>query len=227
MRSFFHRISQRIRTAAREKIHAFRCAIEYLRERLGGFFGVLPTEETLVYTSREESMIEQGADAVCRFFPQQPGKCLLAEDIESRCEAVEDLAEMLTEVFQLENVRVSITDSEEIFPEGSSKTYGLTDVESGCIYINYTCLCLDDATVLDLTVSALIHELRHIMQYQVMTLKNVHDIPYNRRCIWRHNYRNYIRYTEDPEGYSCQPLEADARNFTNRIWRRVYRREIS
>lgn len=232
MQSFLHRASKTleiIRATAQEKIEALRQAVEYLRERLENFFGIYPVEEALIYTPQEEAVIHRVSEIVHCYFPQAPGDCLLLEDVESRCEALEDLGTELARAFEIENFEICITDSEEVFSENSGdpvNLYGKVDLESNCIYIRQTCLYLDDAATLEHVVSTLIHELRHLMQYQIMTLQMIYSVPYSRRTIWRQNCQNYIKYSEDPEGYFYQPLEADARNFTNRIWRNIYRKEI-
>ena len=188
-------------------------------------FGLYPVNKGTVYSEEEERLILETSQALQTIFLANPGTSLLEEDFESRCEAIEDLSERLIEIYDMENVNIIVTDDPEIFSDESGLHFGTT-VYPGTIYINANILRLDDPVMLEHIVSTVIHELRHVMQYQIMTLKKTYGVPYQRRSLWRYNITHYISCSEDFEGYRKQAIEEDARNFTNRIWQTVYKRHV-
>lgn len=197
--------------------------MEFLREKLGNFLGIYPVYKGLIYTEEEEKLISQSEKVVSDYFPESPGQYLLSEDYESRCEAIEDFAMQLMEIYGLDDVEIIITDSAEIFPEKDAiYTFGYANFAEKRVYINANCLRSSDSMVLEHVASTVIHELRHVIQYRVAIMERTCGVPYERRHAWRVNLVNYIEAEYDPEGYSKQPLEFDARNFTNRIWQDVY-----
>lgn len=70
-------------------------------------------------------------------------------------------------------------------------------------------------------LKVLMHEVRHL--YQAEAAGFYRDKPYNhtvspeRSQIWRDNYRNYIPMFPDTNAYRNQPIEADARWFSNGV----------
>ena len=204
-----------------------RRRIEYLRERLEEFIGIYRVSTSHVYTAQEEMLIQKTAEVLREYFPQNPARSLLEEDFESRCEALESLGQSLTRLYELDGVEVIVTDDPELFPEDSLHVYGRTDMRSRKVYINAQYLLQDDAVLIEHSVATVLHELRHMVQYQVMTLEKTYGVPYERRCAWRWNVRNYIKAEFDLEGYSMQPIEFDARNFVNRVWRSLYSKGCS
>ena len=168
------------------------------------------------------SYSEQSSELIRQFFPGPPGSTLLTEDFESRCEVIEDFAHELIQIYGLENVEVIVTDDPELFSSDGGVVFGITRMDQKTVYINANLLRLDNVDVLEHLVGTVIHELRHIMQFEIMTLVNTRGVSYQRRKAWRHTTANYVDAGLDMEAYSTQSIEFDARNFTNRIWQKAY-----
>lgn len=201
---------------------------EFLRERLDGFLGRRIVYEELVYTEQEETAIEETAEITQDFFPEAPGEYLLNEDFESRCEAIEDYGSRLIAHYGLDGVEIVVTDEAERFPEKNAVfIYGYASMSDRKIYINAHHLQINDSVALEHIVSTVIHELRHMIQYDTAAMRNTYGVPYERRRLWRYNMTHYIEVEYDMEGYLMQPLEFDARNFTNRVWRQAYHKRVS
>lgn len=204
-------------------VHFIDERVEVLREKLDGFLGTYPVYQGLVYTEEEKEMIDQTTQLLEEFFPERPGQLLAQEDYESRCEAVEDFAMQLIELYGLTCVEVVITNEQEQFRgKDAIFTYGFAAVSEKKVYINANCLESEDPLLLEHIVSTVVHELRHLIQYQVARMEKTYGVSYDRRHAWRANMVNYIKAEYDMEGYFNQPIEFDARNFTNRIWRGAY-----
>lgn len=208
-------------------LNRLRYTAEYMLDRLKGFFGIYPVDHGLVYTEEENRLIAETSELIRTFFPKNPGLMLLEEDFESRCEAVEDLGEQLISLYGLEGTELIITDDSRIFPDDGKLCLGFALFHNPpIVYINANILRLDNALLLEHIISAMIHELRHVMQFHIITLKNMHGVPYERRSLWRNNMENYIDAAEDFEAYYLQPVEHDANNFTNRVWQKAYHKSI-
>ena len=220
------KVIEKLRTKVNKIIRSLRWKIEYLRERLEGFIGIYRVDTKHIYTQEENALIEQSVKEVKKFFPEPPGKTLIKEDFQSRCDAIEEFADRLTKVYGMKDVEIIITDDTDIFPQDGTLYFGSTRMQERIVYINANLLLLEDEDILGHLIGTVIHELRHIMQYEIMTLVNTRGVPYQRRKAWRHATVNYINSEYDMEGYMQQSIEFDARNFTNRIWRGVYKRNI-
>lgn len=217
---------ERIKTAVNQFIHSLQWKIEYLRERLEGVLGIYRVDTQHVYSPEENNLIEKSAELVQQYFPNPPGPTLLQEDFESRCEVIEDFAHRLIEIYGMENVEVIITDDPEVFPTDGGIVFGMTRMDQRAVYINANLLQMDNEDVLAHLVGTVIHELRHVMQYEIMTLTNTRGVPYQRRKAWRYTTVNYVDSGHDMEAYSKQSIEFDARNFTNRVWQGAYGQNI-
>lgn len=217
---------EKIKTSVNHLIRSLQWKIEYLRERLEGFLGVYRVDTEHVYSQEENELIDKSVEVVQQFFPEPPGAALLQEDFESRCEVLEDFAARLKGIYGMEGIEVIITDDSEVFPSEGGCVFGITRIEQRTVYINANLLQLEDEAILAHLVGTVIHELRHVMQYEIMTLVNTHGVPYQRRKAWRYNLMNYVSNEYDMEAYVNQPIEFDARNFTNRIWRGAYQKNI-
>lgn len=202
--------------------------MDILREKVGDCLGVHPVSQGLVYSEKEKQMIFDAAELLTQHFPGSPGELLLAENIESRCEAVEDFGAALAERLGLECCEIVVTDSPEVFGyDIPPKNYGVVMSDQGRIYINaYFLYAQDDPYPPERVLSTVIHELRHLVQYQVAALKRNDGVPFERRRAWRENALHYIRREVDPEGFYYQPLEVDARSFTGLVWRAAYGEDI-
>ncbi len=219
---------EKVKPVMRKIAKAIDRCLESLRDKLHNFLGRYPVYEGLVYTPQEEQAIEKIVDIVLDFFPEGPGQCLLDEDFESRCEAIEDFGNRLIGYYELEGAEVVITDDEERFSGNQAVCiFGYTSFGENKVYINANYLRTDDEQMLEYVSSTVIHELRHLMQYQIARLEKSFGVPYERRHLWRDNLVNYIEAEYDLEGYITQPLEFDARNFTNRIWQQAYSKRLS
>lgn len=219
---------EKIRPALKRITKIIEKRIEFLRERLDGFWGRRLVYEELVYTEQEETAIEKTAEITQDFFPESPGEYLLNEDFESRCEAIEDYGSRLIAYYGLDGVEIVVTDDAELFPDKNAVfIYGYASASERKIYINAHHLRINDSVVLEHIVSTVIHELRHMLQYDIAMMRNTYGVSYERRHLWRYNMTHYIEAEYDMEGYMMQPLEFDARNFTNRVWRQAYHKRIS
>ena len=217
---------ERIKNAVNQFIHSLQWKIEYLRERLEGVLGIYRVDTQHIYSHEENNLIEKSVGLVQQFFPKPPGPTLLQEDFESRCEVIEDFAHRLIEIYGMENVEVIITDDPEVFPTDGGIVFGMTRMDQRAVYINANLLQMDNEDVLAHLVGTVIHELRHVMQYEIMTLINTRGVPYQRRKAWRYTTINYVDSGHDMEAYSKQSIEFDARNFTNRVWQGAYGQNI-
>lgn len=214
---------EKAKTFVKQFVTCIEIKMELLRDKLGAFLGIHPVYKGIVYSPEEEELISLSADTLLEFFPEEPGLIMLGEDFESRCEVIEDIGNRLIEIYGLTGCKIIITDERTEFePSQTVLTRGQADFEENCVYINANCLYVNDDILLGQIICTLIHELRHIMQYQIATLKNKHGVSYDRRHIWRRNIINYIDATDDMEGYYNQPVEFDARNFAGRVWQMAY-----
>lgn len=214
---------EKAKSLVNQIVYAIEKRIEFLREKLDGFLGTYPVYQGLVYTEEEEELILQTEMIVKDYFASSPGQCLISEDYESRCEAIEDYGSRLIELYGLDGVEIIITDTLDKFSDRDAVfLFGYADFSDNCIYINANYLRSNDPTILEHIASTVIHELRHFIQYRVAKMEKTYGVPYDRRHAWRVNLVNYIEPEYDMEGYSKQPIEFDARNFTNRIWQGIY-----
>lgn len=221
-------LTQKVGAVVEQITKAIRRGLEALREKLDGFLNRYPVYDGLVYTQQEEELIDQTVEIVCNFFPESPGHYLVEEDYESRCEAVEDFGNQLIECYGLDGVDIIITDDAQRFSEKDAiYLFGYASISEHKIYINANYLRLDEEDALEHIASTLIHELRHMIQYQIASLDRTYGVPYERRHLWRYNMMHYIEPEYDMEGYITQPIEFDARNFTNRIWQQAYHKRIT
>jgi len=220
------KLIEKVKQAAGRMAYAARLQLEFFRERLENFLNVRPVDPELVYTYEERELMGQSALLLRQFFPGSPGEALLEEDFESRCDALESFAEKLIGLYGLQGFEVAVSDDPELFPPEKELLFGVTQMGLGKIYLNANLVQLDQEEVLSHLVSTVIHELRHAMQFEAMLLVNTRGVPYSRRKAWRFNQLNYIDSALDPEGYFKQPLEFDARNFSNRIWLEAYQSHI-
>lgn len=217
---------EKVKTVINQMIHVVQRKVEYLRERLESVLGIYRVDTQHVYSPEENRLIEQSSELVQQFFPDPPGVTLLSEDFESRCEVIEDFAHRLIQIYGMEDVQVIITDDPEIFPSDGGLTFGMTRMSQKEVYINANMLRMDNEDVLSHLVGTVIHELRHVMQYEIMTLVNARGVSYQRRRAWRYTAVNYVDGRLDMEGYSKQSIEFDARNFANRVWLGAYGKNI-
>ena len=213
---------KKAKTAVGQMIHSIQRKVEYLRERLECMLGIYRVDTQHVYSPEENRLIEKSSELIRQFFPGPPGSTLLTEDFESRCEVIEDFAHQLIQIYGLENVEVIVTDDPELFSSDGGVVFGRTRIDQKTVYINANLLRLDNVDVLEHLVGTVIHELRHIMQFEIMILVNTRGVSYQRRKAWRYTMANYVDAGLDMEAYSTQSIEFDARNFTNRIWQRAY-----
>ena len=172
---------EKIKTTVNQFIHSLQWKIEYLRERLEGVLGIYRVDTQYIYSHEENNLIEKSAELVQHFFPELPGSTLLQEDFESRCEVIEDFAHRLIQIYGMENVAVIITDDPDVFPSDGGIVFGMTRMDQHAVYINANLLQMDSEDVLSHLVGTVIHELRHVMQYEIMTLINTRGVPYQRR----------------------------------------------
>ena len=217
---------KKIKTIVNQIVHSMQWKVEYLLERLECMFRIYRVDTQHVYSPEENRLIEKSSELIQQFFPNPPGSTLLTEDFESRCEVIEDFAHRLIQIYGMENAEVIITDDPEIFPPDGGVMFGMTCMNQNKVYINASLLQMDNEDVLSHLVGTVIHELRHIMQYEIMTLINTRGVPYQRRKVWRYTTANYVDGGLDMEGYSKQSIEFDARNFTNRVWQGAYGKNI-
>ena len=210
----------------RSLLQAALLRLELFAQKLEGFFGIYSVETQHYYSEEENQLIDRSVEVLQKHFPQNPGATLLEEDFESRCQALEDLAVELIALYGLTGVKFVITADPELFP-AEQMIFGGTLMQEKTVYINANLLRSNRADVLSRIVSAVIHELRHVMQYEIMTLENTRGVSYQRRKAWRYTTMNYIGVSEDMEGYYKQSVEFDARNFAGRVWRGVYHTPVS
>lgn len=216
---------ERVKPVAKQIIQFLLLKVEYFRERLEGYFGAYRVDTEHVYSQKENELIDQSAEIVQQFFPDPPGSSLLQEDFESRCQVLEDLAARLIQAYELNDVDVIITGDPDVFPENCG-TLGMTIMQDKTVYLNANFLGMDNEMVLERIVSTVIHELRHVMQYEIMTLENTRGVPYQRRKAWRYTTYHYVSPSLDREAYVKQSIEFDARNFANRVWQGAYRKNV-
>lgn len=69
------------------------------------------------------------------------------------------------------------------------------------------------------------HEFRHAYQQEMAGRQGTafshlcHDET--QAASWGNNFKNYVRYEDDPVGYEAQPVERDAREFSDRMMEKV------
>ena len=216
-------ISQAIQSFVQKIVSRLNQQMDLLRDLVGNLLNLHPEYEGLVFTIEEEAAISKSADLLKHFFLEPPGATLVSEDFESRCEAIEDLAEQLKVLYGLEDHEIIITDDPRDFGEEEGViTRGKFDCPGKRVYINAACLRSDDEDVLNHVIITILHEMRHGMQHRIATGDRRFDVPYQRRRVWRENIANYIPPDYDYEGYFKQPIEFDARTFANRVWNQAY-----
>ena len=223
MTRLIQRVGQAVQSFVETVARRLGQQMELLWDWLGDVLGLCEEYEGLVFTEEEETAISRAAGVLTEFFPESLGKMLVQEDYESRCEAIEDFGKALVELYQMDGLQVVVTDDKNVLgaQEGIIR-YGVNVSAEHRVYINAACLRCEDEKVLENSVLIVIHELRHEMQRQIATGDKRYGVPYARRHAWRVNMAHYIDSAQDFEGYFKQPIEFDARAFSNGVWRRAY-----
>jgi len=96
--------------------------------------------------------------------------------------------------------------------------YGYYDAEDNSIGIGSYSLEHDDAREV---VDTLLHEGRHAYQQWAVDHPWTHGDPAEVEA-WRENIAHYTTYEDDPVRYMEQPIEADARRFSQAMLRHLY-----
>ena len=222
MATTFQTIKQTLSALAHAVLRRVSAQMELLRDKLGEFLNIQPEYKGLVFTPEEEAAISESASILSEFFPEHPGKIMLEEDYESRCEVIEDLARQLSSLYGLEGYEVVISENPEDF-SGGEDLIEFGRMTPNRMYINGILLRSDKEDVLEHLVSTVVHELRHRMQLEIALLgERKYRVPYERRRQWRQNFCDYEEGGYDYEAYFNQTIEFDARVFTERVMKSAF-----
>ena len=107
---------------------------------------------------------------------------------------------------------------------------GSFDRSSGCIYINSSQFDSESMYGKDSSylIKACLHEGRHSYQNQVLSGEVMHDDTAE-TALWRKNLEegNYIKFSENPRRYYDQPVEKDAREFSEQRYEKLLTERIN
>lgn len=199
----------------------------WVYEKLGALLGVSRQNRASVLSEEEMGLVRQARQTAEKFFgtPAKTGglgrtagvagEMLAALSPQRRMALMEDFAYGLLDLYGMSACDVIITDSEQIFAGAEiASCVGKCSFEEGLIYLNSHFLFQEDERILRKCALSVVHEVRHMMQWQAVQGKLELYIPEAQVEIWRRNLSgNYIRSAMDFEAYYNQPVETDARNF--------------
>lgn len=192
--------------------------LSWIVEKLGEFIGIYPIDSQVEFTSEEENLISKSTEIIKNRMPNGVSATMQELNYYDRQAEVETIGNELLELYGLDNTEIILTDSPDVFPqEENTLVRGLTDWDNNCIYINSALLKSNDGEVLKQVIVTLTHEIRHMMQKNVVSGMNKYGRTHRSRRIWGHNWSHYIGCGNDFESYYKQPIEVDARNFANRV----------
>jgi len=108
---------------------------------------------------------------------------------------------------------------------GTDATVRFRDLPEGCygyqngegITINSNCLESGELGELKELVNTLTHEHRHEYQQEAIANPERFGISEQQAQEWQHNFDDYINFEDDPEGYTNQSIEKDARDFADSV----------
>lgn len=199
----------------------------WVYEKLGALLGVSRQNRASVLSEEEMGLVRQAQQTAEKFFGMPAktgdlgrtagvaGEMLAALSPQRRMALMEDFAYGLLDLYGMSACDVIITDSEQIFAGAEiASCVGKCSFEEGLIYLNSHFLFQEDERILRKCALSVVHEVRHMMQWQAVQGKLELYIPEAQVEIWRRNLSgNYIRSAMDFEAYYNQPVETDARNF--------------
>lgn len=108
---------------------------------------------------------------------------------------------------------------QEIIPERMpANQFGYFDRDHYRIFINVDHLA--GIQPVPECVDTIIHEGRHAYQWYAVTHPGFAPAELTRD--WAYNFDHYIRFNDDPDDYSAQPIEADASDYAERVRAGVY-----
>lgn len=199
----------------------------WVYEKLGALLGVSRQNRASVLSEEEMGLVRQARQTAEKFFGMpveaggfdqtagMAGEMLAVLSPQRRMALMEDFAYGLLDLYGMSACDVIITDSEQIFAGAEiASCVGKCSFEEGLIYLNSHFLFQEDERILRKCALSVVHEVRHMMQWQAVQGKLELYIPEAQVEIWRGNLSgNYIRSAMDFEAYYNQPVETDARNF--------------
>ena len=191
------------------------CLVRQARKIAESLFGVPEESEGSAETGKAADSDEPAGGGKVGRTAGIAGETLAALSPQRRMALMEDFAYGLLDLYGMSACDVIITDSKQIFAGAEiASCVGKCSFEEGVIYLNSHFLFQQDERILRKCALSVVHEVRHMMQWQAVQGRLEPYIPEAQVEIWRRNLSgNYIRSAMDFEAYYNQPVEADARNF--------------
>lgn len=211
-------VSALLRTVTEMKAE-IRRRFAWVYEKLGDFLGVSRRQNECSVSEEEAGLIRRSEQLAESFFGSSVSETLVSLSPQRRMALMEDFVYGLLDLYGMSQCDVVITDSEQIFSEAETASYmGKCALEDGVIYLNSHFLLQQDERILRKCGLSAVHEVRHMMQWQIVRGNLALDIPADTVELWRRNLSGkYVRATADFEAYYKQPVEADARRFADQV----------
>ncbi len=203
--------------AAAEVKTELRRRFAWIYEKLNRFLGMEQKKAGTAFSlsEAEGALIGQSRAEAEAFFGSSAGEALAGMTPERRMALIEDFSYRMLDLWGLPDCDVIITDSGEIFPGAEAAScIGKCGLEEGVIYLNSCFLQENHEGILKKCAMAVLHEVRHMMQWRAIRGQLEIPVPAEAVESWQRNLEDgYIRASADLEGYYRQPVEYDARNF--------------
>ena len=164
-----------------------------------------------------------------------------AECVETEEELKLDVITLTEQKFSLDNIfryeTMSVEDREKYLDDyfnGIKARMGLSNITysydelpglNGCYIPNKNIICINTKMLLSdnplKVVGCMLHELRHAYQERVVATPELFDIDAATVQAWKNNMAHYISSKYNLQGYSEQPLEKDAYQWSETIIKRT------
>lgn len=157
-------------------------------------------EPDLVFVERSREVLHSqlGKDPVSRIMAEQ--------DAEARIRLIVSLYEKVTRLYGIPKPELKLTAEKSCVMGGYCAARHTLE-------LNVAYLLVNDAGAVREFLDTIFHELRHAVQHYMVSTPGFWEGDPELRGRIAYNLQHYIRPEMDPEGYSNQLIERDARNF--------------
>ncbi len=174
-----------------------------VRERLKNNYREKP--ELAVTNQQCEAVNQQIVDEMKNFFhSQDPGEYMVSlGSMEEKQKLIMEFTQRLFEIYGLTDIKV-------VCEYMDASCAGFYHPSTKTLHLNMSFLTLDDPLLERDAIDTILHETRHAVQFAAIEGYNPLGFDHSTIREWVLNWKNYIRFQDDPVGYQNQPLEADA-----------------
>jgi hypothetical protein len=161
----------------------------------------------------DQELLDKTHEILREMFPEGIINQMKDMTAEQRTEYIRDLTQKLADAYGIDVKSIEFITTEDMVARGQGAgTYGYFDRSTDGIVINLDLLATNELNYLRQTVSTLIHECRHAVQFKAAKEDGFGKIEPERARQWGVNFMRYIS-ARVPQLYWNQSVEWDARNF--------------